>query len=291
MTFFRIMEETSINRRKRNSLIVGTALMVVVILVLLASPTFLFSPTATFIDTELNKASENRIPVRTKTDFGRPEVMASFPKQIGKWEGTDHDVTEYVELLGANLVLLRNYLPSTFTQPLFFTIVQAKTVSSFHPPKVCFAGQGYQTQEEGDETVDMTDTSWLKGSTPVSVPFKKMVVTKASKNGQISERRVALYCYVKGNQFYSDTITMIQTEALAPLQGSYEGALSEQKDFLVQSVPLMFSPDRTEGQWLPLAVILVGSGVGGMVLLVLLLLAPLAIIMYPYFRRKSPEVS
>lgn len=265
--------------------------MVVVVMVLLASPGFLFSPTATFIDTELNKASGNRMPVRTKADFGNPEVMAAFPRQIGKWQGSDYDVTKYVELLGANLVLLRYYMPSSFTQPLFFTIVQAKTASSFHPPKICFSGQGYETQEEGDLTVNMTDAFWLKGSSTASVPFMKMVVAKSGKDGKISERRVALFCYVKGNQFYSDTITMIQTEALAPLQGSYEGSLNEQKDFLAQSFPLMFSPAQADGQWRPLAFILAGSGPGGLVSLILLLVAPLAIVTYLYFRRKSSEAS
>jgi hypothetical protein len=159
--------------------------LIVVVMVLVATPTFLFSPTVTFIDTELSKASENRIPVQTKTDFGRPEVVASFPRQIGKWEGSDYDATEYVKLLGANLILLRGYMPSTFTQPLFFTIVQSKTESSFHPPKVCFSGQGYQTQEEGDDAVKMTDASWLKGSSAASVPFKRLVVTKSSKDGKL----------------------------------------------------------------------------------------------------------
>ncbi len=285
------MEGTSINRRKRNYLIIGIAFFAVIALVLLASPTFLFSPTATFVETELNRTSENRIQVRTKTDFGNPEAVASFPRQIGKWQGSDHDVTEYIKLLGANLILLRYYMPSTFTQPLFFTIVQSKTASSFHPPKLCFSGQGYETQEEGDEVVNMTDTSWLKGSSKAAVPFKKMVVTKSANDGHFIERRVALFCYIKGNQFYSDTITMIQTEALAPLQGSYAASLNEQKDFLVQSFPLMFSPSRDDDQWKPLAVILAGSGLGGVVILVLLILAPLAIFIYPYFRRNNLEES
>jgi hypothetical protein len=133
-----------VSQRKRNTEILGIAILVIVVLVLLASPAFLFSPTVTFIDTDLTKASENRTPVQTKTDFGNSEIMASFPRQISKWEGSDYDVTKYVELLGANLILLRLYMPSTFTQPVFFTIVQSKTSSSFHPPKVCFNGQGYQ---------------------------------------------------------------------------------------------------------------------------------------------------
>jgi hypothetical protein len=264
---------------------VGVGILAIVVLFLLASPTFILSPTVTFIDTELYKSSENKMPVQTKTDFGSPEVMASFPRQIGKWEGFDYDATAYIELLGANLVLIRGYLPSTFTQPLFLTIVQSKTESSFHDPKPCFSGQGYLLQEEGNDKVAMTDASWLKAASAAAVPFKKLVVTKSSKDGKLSERRVALYCYVKGNPFYSDTITMIQTEALAPLEGSYEGSLNEQKDFLAKAIPVMFSPAQTDTQWRPLAVSLIGWGPGGFSLLALLILAPVAIILYPRIRR------
>jgi hypothetical protein len=280
-------EVRSINRDKRKFQIAGIVLLIAVILVLLASPAFVFSPTVTFMDTDLAKSSENRVPVQTKTDFGNPEVVASFPKQIGKWDGFDYDATEYVKSLGAKVILLRGYMPRTFTQPLFFTIVQAKTESSFHRPEVCFTSQGYAVQEEGDDFVAMTDASWLKGASTASIPFKKMVITKSSKADKLIERRVSLFCYVKGNQFYSDTITMLQTEALAPLQGSYGSSLGEQKEFLTRAVPLLFSPSQAETQWRPLAVILVGSGVGGLALLSLLFLSPIAMIVYPSLRCKD----
>jgi hypothetical protein len=273
-----------LNQRNRNMVILGTALLIIVAFILLVSPSLFLSPTVTFIDTELSKASENRMPVQTKTDFGNREVMASFPRQIGKWEGSDYDVNKYIELLGANLILLRGYMPSTFTQPLFFTIVQSRSASSFHPPKVCFSAQGYEIQEEGDETVAISDASWLQNPSTASVPLKKLVVTKSGRDGKLTERRVALFCYVKGNQFYSDTITMIQTEALAPLQGSYEGSLGEQKAFLAQAVPLMFSPSQADSQWHPLALSLTERGPVGFAVLALLFIIPVGIIAYPALR-------
>ena len=281
---FVLVGKIMMNHFKRNIIITGSALLIIVVIVLLVSPASFFSPTVTFIDTDLTKASENRLPVQTRTDFGNPQVVAAFPHKIDKWEGSDYDVTKYIELLGANLILLRLYMPSTFTQPVFFTIVQAKTNSSFHPPKVCFNAQGYQIQEEGDEQVAMTDASWLKDSSATAIPLKKLVVTKADKTGKITERRVALFCYVKGNQFYSDNITMIQTEALAPLQGSYEGSLGEQKAFLAQAIPLMFSPAQGDTQWRPLVSTLTERGAGGFALMALLLIIPIGIIIYPNLR-------
>ena len=267
--------------------ILGTIVLIIMVFILLIPPDLFLSPTVTFIDTEISQASPNRIPVQTKTDFGNPEVIASFPHQISKWEGEDYDVTKYVELLGANLILLRGYMPITFSQPLFFTIVQSRTTSSFHPPKICFSGQGYEIQEEEDETVKVDDASWLQSPTAASVPFKMLVITKSNRDGELMERRVALYCYVKGNQFYSDTITLIQTEALAPLQGSYEGSLNEQKDFLAQAIPLLFSPMQADTRWRPLALSLTEKGAGGFVLLAVLLLIPIGIIIYPILLNKG----
>jgi hypothetical protein len=133
----------------------------------------------------------------------------------------------------------------------------------------------------------MTEASWLRGTSTASIPLKKLVVTKSDKDGKLVERRVALFCYVKGNQFYSDTVTMIQTEALAPLQGSYEGSLGEQKDFLAQAIPLMFSPSQGETRWRPLAQLLTERGAGGLVILALLFIIPIGIIIYPSIRYRD----
>lgn len=89
---------------------------------------------------------------------------------------------------------------------------------------------------------------------------------------------MVLYFYVKDNPFTSDTVTMIRTEALAPLEGSYEGVLSVTKEFMGETIPCMFELQRDES---PLLIILTsGSSIGKLVLIVLLLV-PLALIFYP----------
>ncbi len=122
----------SLKQRKRNIVILGAIILIIVVIILLVSPALFLSPTVTFIDTELNKASQNRVPVQTRTDFGSSETVASFPYQFGKWQGSDYDVTKYVELLGANLILLRGYMPNTFTQPVF---ILPKSVSQVRDMK------------------------------------------------------------------------------------------------------------------------------------------------------------
>ena len=264
--------------------VVGIAIFIIVVLLLLTSPNILFSPLVTFIDTELYHSSSNEISVRTKTDFGSPEHMAAFPREIGKWEGHDYDTTKYVEQLGADIMLLRGYEPTTFTQPVFLLILQAKTESSFHPPKVCIRAQGHEIQEEGVEKVLVTDTTWAKESSSISIPLKKLVTIKKSQDGKITERRVVLFCYVKGNQFYTDTITMIQVEALAPLEGSYEGSLNEEKDLVSQAIPLMFEPSGGS-TWYPIFMVLIEWGIAGYLVIAFMLLVPTMIILYPRIRR------
>jgi hypothetical protein len=267
---------------------VGIAILITVVLLLMTSRDVLFSPVTTFIDTELYRSSGNEASVRTKMDFGSQEHMAAFPRGLGKWVGYDYDTTKYVELLGADIMLLRGYEPSTFTQPLFFLILQANTESSFHPPKVCIRAQGHEIQEEGDEKVVVTDATWVKGSSSTSIPLKKLVTTKNSKDGRVMERRVVLFCYVKGNQFYTDTITMLQIEALAPISGSYEDTLNEEKSFLIQAMPLMFEPSG-KSQWHPLVMWLIERGIAGYLVIAFLLLVPIMVICYPRIRWRKED--
>lgn len=274
-------------RNRRNGFtITGIALLIGITLLLLSSPQQLFSPVATFIDTELNRSSGKEVSVRTKTDFGNQEQVAAFPLSFGKWEGYEYDTTRYVELLGADVMLLRGYEPETFSQPVFFLILQAKTESSFHSPKRCVLSQGHEIQEEGIEDVFIESTAWIKEHDTLSIPFSKLVVCKKSKDGTILERRVLLFCYVKGNQFTTDTITMIQIEALAPISGSYEGTLSEQKLFLSQAIPLLFDPGE-EVKWHPIGLNLIEWGLPGYIVVTLILLVPILIIVFPKLRRRK----
>jgi hypothetical protein len=277
----------SIRRRGYDFVILsGIGLFIIVLLLLLTSPELLFSPVTTFIDTELYRSSGNEASVVTKMDFGSQQHMLAFPRKVGKWEGYDYDTTKYVELLGADIMLLRSYEPSTFSQPVFFLILQAKTESSFHTPEICVHAQGGQVQETGDEKITVTDATWVKGATSISIPMKKLVVTKSANDGTIKERRIMLFCYVKGNQFYSDTITMIQVEALAPIEGSYEATLNEEKNFISQSMPLMFEPAK-ESEWHPLVIVLSEKGIVGYIIIAAMVLLPAAIIIYPRVKRKK----
>jgi len=264
----------------------GIVLLIGVILFLSSSPQQLFSPVATFIDTELYRLSGQEVSVQTKTDFGSPENVAAFPMNFGKWEGHEYDTTQYVDFLGADVMLLRGYEPITFSQPVFFLILQASTESSFHSPQWCVRAQGHELQEEGIENIIIENAAWVKESATLSIPFGKLIVLRRAKDKTVLERRALLFCYVKGNQFTTDTITMIQIEALAPFSGSYEGTLNEEKEFLSQAIPLLFEPGEEEN-WHPIATDIIELGLSGYIIVGLILLIPVLVIVFPILRRRK----
>jgi hypothetical protein len=274
------------NNSKKNYTVIGIVLLVVVILLLLVSPNFFFAPVTKFIDTDLYSASADAAAVRTKTDFGSQNQMTAFPLSLGKWKGINYDTTDYIKRLGGDVMLVRQYNPKTFTQPVFFTIVQARTESSFHPPKVCLTSQGYKIQEEGDEKVIVQDADWAKGSSSITIPLHKLVVTKNDKKGNIIERRLVLYCYVKGNQYYSDNITLIEVAGLVPINDDYGGTLGEAQEFVAQAMPLLFQPGQNN-QWQPLIITMVNWGLSGFVLIVIALLTPLILLLIPLVGKKK----
>jgi hypothetical protein len=273
------------SNRSKYFVLIGVCVLTVAVTFLLAAPNFIFSPTITVIGTDLNKTSPNQISVLTKTDFD-PQQIANFPRDVGKWHGVDYDTTATAQKLGAPVVLLRGYNPDTFTQPLFLTIVQSKADSSFHGPIHCFGAENIQDQAAEQLAID--NPAWAKDNGTVYMPLNKLIVANKSPDGQILDRSVVLYFYVKGNQYYNDTITMIEVQGLIPLEGPYDGTLDEEKLFLSQITPLIFQlqPNQS-GNWHPLIAEMAGKGAIGYLGIGAFLLIPLVIIFYPFMRRRG----
>ena len=272
------------------SKIIGLLVLVFVIILLLSTPSMILAKAVTTIGTELSHATEDETHVRTKMDFGSNEHIQAFPMQIGNWTGSDYNTTRVAESLGADVLLMRAYSHPKLYQPVFFLIMQSNNRSSFHPPIVCYPALGYTIVEEGKEEVSVQNASWAEGQwlSEKDVTFngtiavKKLVVVKeAEEDGKITERRVVLYYYVKDRPFASNTVTMVRVSAIAPTEGSYEGVLNISKEFMGDTVPCMFEMQREE----PTLFTLLASGSAtDKVALVMLILAPLAIIFYPQLK-------
>lgn len=269
---------------KQYSLPIGLLCLACILVLLLSSPQSLFSQQVSFIDTAIDQASGDAVTVRTKMDFGKSEHMRAFPMKIGEWDGFDYDTAATEEQLGADVIVLRAYHKPSLNQPLFFTIMQAETDTSFHRPTVCFPAQGYKIAEEGKDVILVTDAAWAEGGKPKEVPVKKLVVYK-EEDGAVTEKRVVIYYYVKGNPIVSATVTMIQVSALAPTVGPYDEILGEVKGFAALSLPYLFDPSADDRDGKMLLQQLLHWGPGGYVILILVLLVPLAIMLYPVISR------
>ena len=271
--------------------IFGLLVLAFVIILLFSTPSMILAKQVTMIGTELSYATGDELPVRTKLDLGNTEHMQAFPKQIGEWTAFDYNTTRLMEQLGADVVLMRAYSHPQFYQPVFFLIMQSNNRTSFHPPIICYPALGYTIEEEGKEMVTVHNVSWVEDpwlSKPdmrrneAILPVKKLVVVKNSPDtGKIIERRVVLYFYVKEPPLSSDTITMVRVEALAPTDGSYEGVLNVSREFMGYTIPLMFEVQRTERS---LFASLATGSIADKFVLLLLFLAPVAVIFFPELR-------
>jgi hypothetical protein len=271
------------NKRPQYLILTGIGLLTIAVLILMITPSTFFSPMVTVIGGDPNKSTTNQVAVVTKTDFSDPTKIQDFPYDIGKWHGVDYDVGNLLGVLKAEAVLMRGYDPDTFTQPVFLVIVAGNSDSAIHEPHYCFTN----IQELVPEELVVSNINWAKGASTITLPINKLVSAPLNKDGLIRERRIVLYFYIKSNPLYSDMVTLVEVQALAPLQGSYEGTLKEEKEFLAQAVPYMFEPGNTSSEWHPLITTMAEKGSGGYILIAIMLLIPLSLILFPLIRRRG----
>ena len=277
------------------SRLIGLILLAFVVITLFSSPSLLLARSITTIDTELSHASGDATPVRTRMDFGNNEHMRAFPHVIGDWKGTDYSTERVAESLGADVMLMRAYTNPKSYQPVFFLIMQSNNRSSFHPPIVCYPALGYTIEGEGKERIPVHNASWVEKplyatweekykSFNGTILAKKLVVVRESKeDGNVTERRVVLYFYVKDNPIASDTVTMVRVSALAPLDGSYDKTLTLTKELMGDTIPCMFELQPED----PVLIIRLASGsIIGKVVVVMLFLPPIALLFYPRIKKR-----
>lgn len=273
------------NFLKQYSLIIGLSILIVVLALLFSSSDLIFSSSVTFIDSDLLDTSGTEVNVKTKMDLGNEEYMASFPLQMGGWVGYEMDTAEWEEKLGADVSILRGYTAPGWYKPVNFLILQSDSEYGFHPPRLCYPAHGYTIQEDGHEQVMIMHPDWTKENSNISIPMEKLVLVKES-DGSVTERLIVLTFYFRGNQFTTDTITMIRVEADAPNEGSYEAVLNVEKDLIIEAIPLMFDPDEQD-EWNPIVAELASWGIGGYFVIIALMSIPLGIIIYPKIRYKQ----
>lgn len=274
--------------KKQYFIFSGIGILVILLIVMFMSPDMLFSPTITVAGSSYNKSSSDQISVMTKADLGSTNIDTIVPRDIGKWHGSDYDITSTKKALGADAVVMRLYEPDTFTQPIVLSIVQSKTDSSFHDPRVCLIAQG-TTIEEFNEKIVIQNPEWTQENTNITLPINKVIVSKHAVDGKITQRSLYLIFYVKGNQFYNDQITMIETQALIPITGDYQDTFLEEQNFLSQVIPLMFIPSNQVVSSTFLSTLIAKGAIGYLIVIVLFLI-PIVLIILPNVKG-HPKIS
>ncbi|MDY6833709.1 MAG: exosortase-associated EpsI family protein [Chloroflexota bacterium] len=284
---------------RQYSTIIGCFLLILAIVILLSTPEAIFSKGISVTDTELSRSGGSSRHVRTSLDFGSNDHMRqNFPLRLEDWRGTEYDTKDVADTLGADVMMMRGYIKPGVYSPIFLLIMQAVDRSSFHPPTVCYPAMGYTIEEETSDEITISDKTWAqeyggKTSLGESMSVKKLVVSRESEEGVITERRLVLYFYVKDNPlnpFSSDTITMIRVSALIPINQSYGSIANTVKAFTADALPYMFDPDPDVKDDERLVFNLVKSGILGYLGLVGILTIPLFFILYPYLWANRREV-
>ena len=286
------------------SKLIGLLLLSLVLILLFSSPSLLLAKNITTIDTELSHATNDAATVRARLDLGSSEHIRAFPMKIGDWRGmtSDLDTSRVAANLGADVMLMRDYWHAKAQQPVFFLIVQSSNRTSFHPPIVCYPAMGYEIEEEGKVRLAVPNASWAErplyssweskkeelGCFNGTISVKKLVVAKKKGDlGEVTERKVVLYFYLKESSF-SENFTMIRVSAFAPPTadeggGSYAEALNLTEELMADAFPCMF--ELRGGEEPVLFILLFHGSVAGKVAVGLLFLVPLLVFFYPRIKR------
>ena len=260
---------------------------------LLSTPGLIFVEGITLVDTEIQHSSGHEAFVTTKLDFASGEEVRNFPEHIGgKWSAKNYNKSSIEKSLGADVLLSRTYWHEDFFKPIFFLIIQSDNVSSFHPPIVCYPALGWEieTEKPGAVEFNVTDVAWAEGSGWLSehegrifhgsISAKKLVVYKEN-NGEIPDRRVVFYYFVKDEaRFVPTSITLIRISTPSASNSTDEYALDLCKKLAGDTFPLMFEmrpPERMLGETL-----VAEHGAMGCLTLALLFLGPIGILLLSF---------
>ena len=273
---------------------IGMLTLIFILTLLFSTPGMISAGGVSLIDTQIQGSSGKEMFVRTKLDFANPEQMEQFPRTVGEWHSTSYDWSRLKESLGADVLLSRAYRHPGYSNPIFFLIIQGTNMSTFHPPVVCYPALGYEIEEEGKVEVPVENASWaagpwrteLEGSVfKGNMSVKKLVVVRRSGNDKITERRIALYYFVKDERMsVANEVSMVRLSALTHLSGSYRADLEQMKKLAAATFPEMFDVRPKENMLVE--ILIIEHGVLGYVVIATLLSAPVIFVLLPFIRKK-----
>ncbi|MDD5503122.1 MAG: hypothetical protein PHH26_06645 [Candidatus Thermoplasmatota archaeon] len=297
--------------RKDYSIAIAILAEALVLALLLSTPGMIMAEGVNLLDTSKGISTNSGIFVRTKMDFGSQAHLDAFPRQIGEWEAVGDYQVETLKKpwpygLGAKTAIFRPYSTAGLYTTVDFLAMLSENVSSFHPPEICYAGQGWydeygnggvlsSTLKSTIEYITIENATFVSGplyhtdgqAQNISIPMGKLVIEKRNETGSVIARQIVLYFYVKDSKLtVQKSITMLR---YSTYYGNYgivdpEVALSVLKEFASKTVPEVFEFKAAER---PIGAILVqNNGFWGALLVAAMVMAPIAFVAYGPLVRK-----
>lgn len=163
------------------------------------------------------RRTERERALRTVYDFRLGPNLDELPLDIGDWQGQDVPQTnlEVFILLEPEHYVFRRYQQAG-GRSLWFSLIGSRKSKSFHPPQICYAADGWQT-----------DVS----SEPIPVGDGELYALKvvANKGGAT---HVALYFFLWPDFGRDPAEGTVLFKVTAPLEGSIEDTVLLEKAFI-----------------------------------------------------------
>ena len=165
---------------------------------------FLFSPKGitdyTVVDTEYWRETENSLLIKTVYNYNDKDSVATFPRAIGEWKGSDYKYPDFVYTkLNANILMSRAYKKGNGSV-IWMDIISSKTGESFHKQKACVKGAGWNIDNESIAEFKITDSQ---------NPYTRFYTNRLdiSKGGK---KQVMIYWFMFKKFGSNDSVTMIR---------------------------------------------------------------------------------
>ena len=219
----------------------------------------------TVVDTEYWRETNNRLLTKTAYEYNSQENIKDFPQTLGNWKSFNLNYSDsVVKTLNADIILSRAYV--TNESIIWLDFINSKTGESFHNPKICVTGAGFNITNESIAEFKIAD--------PPN-PFTKLYTNMLDINRK-DERQIMVYWFMFKKFGSKDAVTMIritspvaynETDTFGHIKAFIEGQLFDTmyKKGEIDSITNMESISNEYGS-------------KGMTMLAVILLIPLGMI-------------
>ncbi len=242
----------------------GAVALLIVAGLLLSTPSMIFVRKVDIVDAELRDSGHSHA-VLARMDLGDPKALKAIPRTLGAWnESREYDYDNVAAILNTNVLLSRDYQRDDVFQPVNLLVIESENVSSFHPAPVCYRAQGYDVpaDEGAVVTVPVPNETWAQerwlsaqeqNVFAGNLSAKLLEVTKPGPNGTVAEKRVALYVYLKREDWrVTDQVTWVRLEMVVTPDTRGADVLPILGDMMKEVVPNLFlfkvTEERTLGE-------------------------------------------